>query len=62
MRAHLGTHPEGDFHLVKRMLQMLGRHRANDGATFVALDTRLISPDDAVQTSATVWRAEFGMR
>jgi hypothetical protein len=62
MRAHFNTHFEGEFHLVKRPLQIRRRNCANDGATFVALDTRVISADDGVQTAATVWRSEVGMR
>jgi len=62
MWAHLGTHHEGEFHLVKRPLQVRRPNSANDGAAFVALDSRLLSTDDAVQTATTVWCSEIGMR
>jgi len=61
VRAHFGTHPEGEFHLVKRAPQVRGRNCANDGSAFVALDTRLISVEDAVQTTTAVRCSESGM-
>jgi hypothetical protein len=48
VRAHRGTHNKGELHLVKRPLQIRSRNVANDSATFVALDIRLLSTDDAV--------------
>jgi len=62
MRAYHGTHFEGEFHLVKRPLQVRRRNGANDSAAFVALDIRLIAADDAEQAAATIRRSEIRMR
>ena len=48
MRGHRGSHHKGEFHLVKRPLQLRSRKGANDSAAFVARDIRLLSTDDAV--------------
>jgi hypothetical protein len=62
LRAYLGTHFEGEFHLVKRSSQIGGRNAANDGAAFVALDIRLLSSDDANETAATAPIEEIMVR
>jgi hypothetical protein len=59
MRAHLGTHREPDFHLVKCPLEIRRRNGANDGTAFVALDTRVLSTDDGHQAAATVRCSEI---
>jgi hypothetical protein len=62
MRAHLGAYREREFHLVKRPLQIRRHNGANYSAAFVALDSRLLSSDDALKTAATVGCTEIGMR
>jgi hypothetical protein len=61
MRAHLATHRERDFHLVECPLEISRRNRANNGTAFVALDTRVLSRDDAHQAAVTVRCSEIRM-
>src|SRR5262252_883857 len=61
MRAHRGTHLEGEFHLVKRALQIRGLNRANDSATFIARDLRLVTTELGEQAAATARCSEISM-
>ena len=62
MWAHLGTHYEGEFHLVKRSLEIPERNGAKNCATFVARDLCLVIPDICDQAAATVRCSKIGMR
>ena len=62
MWAHLGTHYEGEFHLVKRSLEIPDGNGAKNCTAFVARDFRLVTPDICDQTPATVGCSEIGMR
>jgi hypothetical protein len=62
MRANLAGNIEREFHLIEGLLQICGGDPANDPVAFVANDVGPASTNNAVQTTATIWIAECGVR
>jgi hypothetical protein len=61
MRANFAGDIEREFHLIEGPLQVCGGDSAKDGVAFVANDVGLVSTNNAVQTTATIWIAECGV-
>ena len=53
---------ERQFHLVKRVLQLGRRHRADHCLAFVADNLGNIAADNAIKATAAIWIAEALMR
>jgi hypothetical protein len=62
MRAQRRAHHEGEFHLVKRSLEIRERNGAKDCAAFVTGDFRFVTPDICEQAAATVGCSEIRVR
>ena len=62
MRAYRRTHLKGEFHLVKRSLEIPDGNGAKNCTAFVARDFRLVTPDICEQAPAAVGCSEIGMR
>jgi hypothetical protein len=61
MWALFATEVEREFHFAERSFQVGGRNRVNQGLALVADYVGLVSPDDAIQTTTTLWIAKTGM-
>ena len=62
MWAHGAAEIERQFHFSERLLQIGGGNGANHSVAFVTHNIGLISANEAVQTTATIWISERRMR